>query len=559
MAKISYILASILGFLSHYAYRRKEPTVARFIFSLAHITLFLLAQILLSDYHDDLTDLMSEMFKSLIVYHIFLCTSIGVYRASPWHPLAKFDGPRMACLSKMWTVRLLLKGDRYSTYSRLHTQYGAWVRTGPNELSVNLTGAILPIYSTLSRSSFYRGIPAKVETLITMVGRKEHTARKRPWIKALSGENLHTYFPVANKRTAQFIEAISHHSSKQGPIDIGKWISLLLMDMIGEMSFTDGFEMVKEGRDVEGWIATLELGAKVVGVLGQIPWFRDIIELIPQKGPIEKFHEFTYQKVQQARDQPDTPNAKKILSLIIHKTSLTDGEATADASLLIASSVETTTQALVTLIRQVYSRPDILSRIRNEICDVFGSDWDLQDLDLVKLNRLDYLGACIKEALRIRPPAPSGPPRTTGDNHVVIQGVTLPPNTTLHVPTWTLHHDPSNFKDPDSFIPERWLTLANGDGDIIPHNQHAYIPFSSGFGVCPGKHLALQNIKVISIYIFHRLNINLSKYTSLEKFDSSYRECGLWLHEPLLNYLFIPFYIGQKLACIERKMAYSHL
>ena len=37
--------------------------------------------------------------------------------------------------------------------------------------------------------------------------------------------------------------------------------------------------------------------------------------------------------------------------------------------------------------------------------------------------------------------------------------------------------------------------MANGDGDVIPHNQRAYIPFSSGFGVCPGKHLALQNIK----------------------------------------------------------------
>ena len=31
-------------------------------------------------------------------------------------------------------------------------------KIGPNELSVNLTGAILPIYSTLSRSSFYRGM-----------------------------------------------------------------------------------------------------------------------------------------------------------------------------------------------------------------------------------------------------------------------------------------------------------------------------------------------------------------------------------------------------------------
>ena len=76
-------------------------------------------------------------------------------------------------------------------------------------------------------------------------------------------------------------------------------------------------------------------------------------------------------------------------------------EAAADASLLIASSVETTSQALVTLIRHVYTQPDVLVRLRKEI----GVFPDLIDCDF---GHLEYLNACVNEALRILPPFPLG-------------------------------------------------------------------------------------------------------------------------------------------------------
>lgn len=69
-------------------------------------------------------------------------------------------------------------------------------------------------------------------------------------------------------------------------------------------------------------------------VLGQIPWLRDIVALLPQKGPIETFHsvseptltwlhllidnKFSCEKVRQAKASQGTAGIKKdILSLIV--------------------------------------------------------------------------------------------------------------------------------------------------------------------------------------------------------------------------------------------------
>lgn len=67
----------------------------------------------------------------------------------------------------------------------------------------------------------------------------------------------------------------------------------------------------------------------------------------------------------------------------------------------------------------------------------------------------------------------------------------IPPNTTIHAPIWSLHHDSANFTRPDEFVPERWLP----DSVMKPHNRDAFVPFSSGYGICVGKQLALRNTR----------------------------------------------------------------
>lgn len=89
-----------------------------------------------------------------------------------------------------------------------------------------------------------------------------------------------------------------------------------------------------------------------------------------------------------------------------HGTGLTEQEAAADASLLIASSLETTSQAITTLFRYVVADEAIFARLRAEIDRVVAVDVD--EIDLSSLTELTYLDACVQEALRIVPPAPAG-------------------------------------------------------------------------------------------------------------------------------------------------------
>ena len=52
---------------------------------------------------------------------------------------------------------------------------------------------------------------------------------------------------------------------------------------------------------------------------------------------------------------------------------------------------------------------------------------------------------------------------------------TLPKDTTVMVNIYAIHHDPTHWKQPEEYKPERWL---DEEGKLIKHD--AYIPFGIG-------------------------------------------------------------------------------
>jgi cytochrome P450 len=50
---------------------------------------------------------------------------------------------------------------------------------------------------------------------------------------------------------------------------------------------------------------------------------------------------------------------------------------------------------------------------------------------------------------------------------------------------YAAYHSPSNFKDPDSFIPERWLP--EGQEEYASDHKEVFNPFSIGPRNCLGK------------------------------------------------------------------------
>jgi len=79
---------------------------------------------------------------------------------------------------------------------------------------------------------------------------------------------------------------------------------------------------------------------------------------------------------------------------------------------------------------------------------------------------LTYSNAAISEAFRLFTPLPGSMRRITPPEGSTISGIYIPGNTIVAVDSYAASHSPSNFRDPEAFIPERWLALE----DLASHN-----------------------------------------------------------------------------------------
>lgn len=86
----------------------------------------------------------------------------------------------------------------------------------------------------------------------------------------------------------------------------------------------------------------------------------------------------------------------------------------------------------------------------------------------------------VKEVLRLYPSAPLVSRELTEE--LEINGVILPPGTSLLLRIYDLHRDPEQFPDPLRFDPDRFLPK-----NTQKRHPFAYLPFSAGSRNCIGK------------------------------------------------------------------------
>lgn len=153
--------------------------------------------------------------------------------------------------------------------------------------------------------------------------------------------------------------------------------------------------------------------------------------------------------------------------------------------------------------------PDCLAQLRAEHDEVFGKDLSAVTLLLKErphlINQLPYTLAVLKESLRLFPPASAmrgGRP-----------GVSLQDSKGNQYPTegtniWILHHavqrNPTYWKDPDSFIPDRWLV---GPDDPLYPVKGAWRPFEFGPRNCVGQTLVTLDVRVVLVMTVREFDI----------------------------------------------------
>jgi cytochrome P450 len=151
-----------------------------------------------------------------------------------------------------------------------------------------------------------------------------------------------------------------------------------------------------------------------------------------------------------------------------------------NAAIFMLAGTETTATLLSGVTYHLLRNPDKLTRLTEEVRGAFQ---DGDTFTLEELQRLKYLSACLEEGLRLYPPVPSPLWRITPEGGSEICGRHVPGGARVAVTAYAASRSPENFRDPEEFVPERWLGEEGYEGD----RRDVVQPFSVGPRNCLGQ------------------------------------------------------------------------
>lgn len=157
--------------------------------------------------------------------------------------------------------------------------------------------------------------------------------------------------------------------------------------------------------------------------------------------------------------------------------------------------------------------PKNMEKLQSEIRNLIGGKGKVDEDDLPKL---PFLKAVINESLRLYPPAPLLIPRETMKK-CTLDGHEIQTGTTVYVNAWAVGRDPEYWKNPYSFVPERFF-----NGNIDPKGKDfGLIPFGSGRRICPGMAMGLANVELTVANLLYGFDWELPPGARPEDLDTT--------------------------------------
>jgi cytochrome P450 len=197
---------------------------------------------------------------------------------------------------------------------------------------------------------------------------------------------------------------------------------------------------------------------------------------------------------QRMQDQPaETP--RHLLEAMLKAadepgSGIDDTVVAANVMTLLLAGEDTTAHTLAWTMYFMASDAALQSRLQASALECLGARRVCPDLDAVKT--LDLFEAAANEATRLKSTIPLIFLETVKD--VVLGDVALPAGTPLFFMLRPSMQDPGHFGRPGEFVPERWTA---GHETVQPHDNRAFVQFGAGPRVCPGRHLAGVELRLV--------------------------------------------------------------
>ena len=180
-----------------------------------------------------------------------------------------------------------------------------------------------------------------------------------------------------------------------------------------------------------------------------------------------------------------------------------DDEIAANVMTVLLAGEDTTANTLSYMIHFLMEYPEVQAAVQEEVDRVFGMA-ELPWQDPATPERLTYIEAFANEAMRCKPVG--GHLFLEANEDLQIRDVFVPKGTPILALTGYVGTQEVNFADAKTFRPERWLE--GRQGDDAAHNTRAFMPFGAGPRFCPGRKLAMLQIKMVTAMLCRDFQVN---------------------------------------------------
>ncbi|KAK2595091.1 hypothetical protein QQS21_007176 [Conoideocrella luteorostrata] len=463
-----------------------------------------------------------EAVSKLLSWHI-VATSIVVYYASVafyrlyLHPLAKFPGPKLAAVTRLYEgyYDLYKQGQYTFKIADLHKQYGPIIRISPFELHVHDPAFYDTLYGR--QDGVWHKYDWSVDAFATKgaaIWTADHTLHKNrripigPYFSKVKVTNQQD---MIKKHVDRLFNRLGGFAASKQTVDLGAAFTAFVRDVVNEYIFGKHYGDIDKDDFDAGQAVAAQAGGLLWRTTKFIRFFGPMMRSIPPEwimavsDPVMKeFFRFmiasllkmNYGPISSPTNLPhyisknDTKNLIKAARspgdegprTLVHEiiqSKLPPSEKDFDrvfdeVSTTTGAGFETTAAVIRLASYHIYSNPKILKRLRDEISAAPDREWNT-------LEKLPYLTAVIMEAMRLAPGIATRSARVAQDKDITYGNWRIPAGTPIGMTMHLLHQDESIYPEPEIFNPDRFM-----EPDPWHLGDRLFVPFAKGKRNCIG-------------------------------------------------------------------------
>ncbi|KAI1336646.1 cytochrome P450 [Xylariaceae sp. FL0016] len=437
-----------------------------------------------------------------------------------FHPLSKFPGPWYAASTSLIPALISLRRIEPEWLLGLTKKYGTEkpIRIAPTMLLFPRPADMKDIYwdpSCNTKAELHgTGALGPPSLFTTLDGERHRTLRK-----ALGGSQWtigslkNKWEPRMDELISLFIEKMAEFSERQEEIVLCDKVAEFAADVLTMMAFSDPWGFVRNQRDERAFLRSWREGLNYFGLAGRWKSYRDYILKSPTLAPyflpsISDTYGMGYlafhadRQVTEREKMMDDANGAWSMenpdlmqycldARYADGSPLTPVEKRAHVTLLIQAGADTTGTAMGSTLRFLLTHPTAWGTVHQEIAAADTARKLSRPIRYEESRQhLPYLTACVKESIRLNPPATNLFARVAPPQGKAVGGVFVPGGAEITANAYVVHRDPRLYApDPEAFRPERWLE-PGAEGEM----DGANFAFGIGPRTCLGKEVAYMEM-----------------------------------------------------------------